>query len=85
MTITSASSLHRGEACTARDLRDMAESQAFNVYAARVDQMIEAELRGCERAVTLEDLKRSQGAIKALRTVRELPGILMHELESKPK
>lgn len=75
--------VERGDAFTAREIKDLTESRAFNVYRARIDQMIEDQRKACENADGLKDLRRAQGALKALQTVKLLPKILIGELEKK--
>jgi len=70
----------RGDPFEAREIRELTESRAFNVYAARIDQMIEAYRSQCESATTMDEVKQAQGALKALRVVKELPHHLIHEL-----
>ena len=70
----------RGDVLQLRDLRDAFESPAVKHLLSRIDRMIEAERSACESAEGLKELRRAQGALKALRTVRSLPDILMREM-----
>lgn len=76
--------VERGDVFEARELKDLAESRAFNVYARRIDRMIEDQRSACESAQTFEQLKEAQGALKVLKTVRQLPAILIREMASTP-
>lgn len=75
--------VQRGDAFTAAELKEMRESRPFNVYAARIDRMIEEQRCACERAGSLGELQIAQGALTALRRVREIPGILIGEMERR--
>lgn len=75
--------VERGDAFTARELKDLAESRAFNVLTTRIDRMIEEQRCACERAGSLGELQCAQGALRVLRTVKQLPAILIREMESK--
>jgi hypothetical protein len=66
-----------------RDLREMIESQAFNVFLKRIDHMIEAERGNCERGLELDAVRRAQGAVAALRAVKRLPETLIGEMNRK--
>jgi hypothetical protein len=66
-----------------RELREMVDSAAFNVFLKRIDQMIEVERGNCESAQELDMVRRAQGAIAVLRRVKKLPEILIGELNRK--
>lgn len=75
--------IERGDAFTARELKDLTDSRAFNVLVRRIDKMIDDARNACESADSFERLKEAQGALRALRTVKQLPAILIREVEAK--
>lgn len=68
-----------------QELKDWMGHPAMNVWNARIDQMIEKHRDDCAAAETIEDLRRIQGSLKALQTVRQLPEILLKEHERAGK
>jgi hypothetical protein len=77
--------IERGDPFAVRELKDLLDSRAFNIYLARIDRMIEDERRKLETADTLDRIRQAQGALQALRTVKKVPDILLAELTEKRK
>ena len=67
------------------ELQDMLDSRAFKRFAARIDQMIEYARTRCESADSAEAWRKEQGALEALRRVKQLPDILAAELKESKK
>ncbi len=66
---------------SARDILDLLETPAFNALLGRIDCMIESERKTCEASADIREIRKAQGAVRALRTVRNLPAMLLHDAE----
>jgi hypothetical protein len=75
--------VQRGDAFTAAEVKDMLESRAWNMYAERIDSLIENFRTACERADSMDQLRDAQGGLKAAKRVKELPEVILRELAKR--
>jgi hypothetical protein len=61
----------------------MAESAAFARLWQRVDREMQRVCDACEQAESVADLRRAQGAARALRMVLGLPAAMLAEMRKK--
>jgi hypothetical protein len=68
-----------------RRFQEMIESPSFARLWGRVKAELERARGECERADGAVELRRAQGAVKALRTVLGLPAQVMAEMAPKKR
>lgn len=73
------------EAFTVRELREMTESRAWQIYQGKLMQLLAAARVACETERNVDELRKAQGSAETLRRVQQLPQILEQELANAPK
>ena len=77
---------HGPAAVDLRAWREMCESEAYQLLQSRIDYMIEQEKRTLESSdTTVDDWRRAQGAIRALRATKGLGAMIEAEFVNKEK
>jgi hypothetical protein len=77
--------IDRFEETKARHFREMTESPAFRVLWLRINAELERMRLGCERNESDLEVRRCQGAVRALRTVLGLPEAILAEMKKSKK
>jgi len=71
----------RGMGPTQRELNEWLEHPVTAEFFRRSDQMIDDARKVCETARDVEEWRKAQGAIEALRRVKGIPAIIESEMK----
>jgi hypothetical protein len=66
---------------SARELAEWVEHPATTAFFARLDYMIDDARKACEAGKDLDEWRRAQGALEALRRAKTIPDILKSEMK----
>ena len=77
--------VNRLDGAEAQRFRDMLSSSSFGLLRMRIEGEIERARTACERSDDQRETTRAQGAVHALRSVLDLPKIILREMEQRPK
>lgn len=75
--------IDRTEGIGSEEFKRMAESEPFALFMTRVSQELMRAREACAIADSELDLRRAQGAYKALRAVGDLPARILAEIENR--
>lgn len=73
----------RADAIDEQHFREMTETEAFGIFLARVQAELARAVAACERAVSMPEVRKAQGAAMALRAVLGLPAAILAKLKPK--
>lgn len=84
MNITGKIVVARGsDPFTVREMRELLTGRSWEQIISRLDLLVEGERKTLESADSVDELRRAQGAIAALRRVRDLPQHIIEQMQGK--
>lgn len=77
--------LHRADVLDAKEFQDVVGGPAYARIVAKIEAILASEQRKIESSESMEELRRAQGAISALRSVLDLPNRILAEMQKEAR